>query len=150
MLELDARGGTRYVEYIKSHFGVNSGDARQQRPEYLGGFSQPINIFQVAQTSASTATNPLGDLSAWSHTIAKDKLTTNKTFTEHGIIMGLATIRYKHSYQQGIEKGFLRNNRYDYFDPIFANIGEQPILNCEIFADGDPIQDVQTFGFKEA
>lgn len=149
MLELDARGGTRYTEYIKSHFGIDSGDARQQRPEYLGGFTQPISINQIAQTSASTDnTKPLGTLAAWSHTVGQNPNTVNKTFTEHGIIIGLATIRYKHSYQQGIEKAWLRTSKYDYYDPIFANIGEQPILNEEIYAQGTS-KDKETFGFKE-
>lgn len=149
MLELDARGGTRYTEYIKSHFGIDSGDARQQRPEYLGGFTQSISINQVAQTSASTDnTKPLGTLGAWSHTMGQHSKTVNKTFTEHGYIIGIATIRYKHSYQQGIEKAWLRSSKYDFYDPIFANIGEQPILNAEIYAQGNDT-DKGTFGFKE-
>lgn len=107
MLELDARGGTRYTEYITSHFGVHSGDARQQRPEYLGGIHEPVSIHQTVQTSQTSGTpsptdTPQANLAAWSHT-GINKHGFHKTFTEHGIIMGVAVIRYNHTYQQGLE-----------------------------------------------
>lgn len=149
MLELDARGGTRYVEYIKSHFGIDSGDARQQRPEYLGGFHQAINVNQTVGTNQATTDtqDPQGNLAGWSHT-GINKHGFNKTFTEHGIIIGVATIRYNHTYQQGLEKAWKRMDRYDYYDPIFAHIGEQPIYNYEIYTTGTE-PDNETFGFKE-
>lgn len=152
LLELDARGGTRYVEMLKSHFGVNSSDARQQRPEYLGGIHQPLNIQQVPQTSWVDPEQPKGtpqaNLSAYSQSNLKNR-SFKKAFTEHGQIIGIATIRYNHTYQQGLDKMWSRKDREDFYDPIFANIGEQPILNKEIFAQGTD-KDNETFGYQEA
>lgn len=102
MLELDARGGTRYTEYLKSHFGVTSPDSRQQRPEYLGGTHEPITVAQVAQTSSTNEKTPQANLAALGYTHLEHG-SVNKSFTEHGYIIGLATIRYKHTYQQGLE-----------------------------------------------
>lgn len=152
LLELDARGGTRYVEMLKSHFGVNSSDARQQRPEYLGGIHQPLNIQQVPQTSWVDPEQPKGtpqaNLSAYSQSNLKNR-SFKKAFTEHGQIIGMATIRYNHTYQQGLDKMWSRKDREDFYDPIFANIGEQPILNKEIFAQGTD-KDNEIFGYQEA
>jgi hypothetical protein len=103
LLEKDARGGTRYTEIIKSHFGVISPDARQQRPEFLGGEQIPIRINQVPQTSSTDSTSPQGNTAAFSLTGASvGKI--SKSFTEHGYILGLMTVRQEHSYSQGIEK----------------------------------------------
>lgn len=149
MLELDARGGTRYTEILKSHFGVNSGDARQQRPEYLGGFKEPLGVQQVPQTSSSDNTSPQANLAAIGQT-GISKSSVNKGFTEHGYIIGLATIRYHHTYQQGLSKTLSHTRRTQFYDPIFANLGEQPILQKEIYTSGNFQDDAKTFGFQEA
>lgn len=149
MLEKDARGGTRYVEYLNSHFGVISPDARLQRPEFLGGKRVPLQIQEVAQTSESSDDSPLAQLSAYSATINNSGF--SKGFVEHGFIIGVAVIRQKHTYQQGIERFFMRKERYDFYDPVFANIGEQPVYKYEIDADSLTTDDVDTpFGYQEA
>lgn len=148
LYEKDARGGTRYTEIIRAHFGVISPDARQQRPEYLGGSRFPININQVVQTSSTDSTTPQGNVSAYSLT-GMNKHTYTKSFTEHGIIMGLAVVRTDHTYQQGIERMWSRKSRFDYYWPSLANIGEQAILNKEIYAQGTDA-DEEAFGYQEA
>lgn len=148
LYEKDARGGTRYTEIIRAHFGVISPDARQQRPEYLGGSRFPININQVVQTSSTDSTTPQGNVSAYSLT-GMNKHTYTKSFTEHGIIMGLAVVRTDHTYQQGIERMWSRKSRFDYYWPSLANIGEQAILNKEIYAQGTNA-DEEAFGYQEA
>ena len=147
-LEKDARGGTRYVEMIKAHFGVTSPDARQQRPEYLGGSRMPININQVVQTSSTDSTSPQGNTAAYSLTGYKGNGYT-KSFTEHGFVLTLVAIRTTHTYQQGLEKKWSRTKRFDYYFPVFANISEQPILNQEIYAQGNT-EDTEVFGYQEA
>lgn len=149
LYERDARGGTRYIEILKSHFGVTSPDARLQRPEYLGGNRIPININQVVQSSATSADGtPLGDTAAFS-------LTTDthgdfiKSFVEHGFIIGVMVARYDHTYQQGLERFWSRKDRFDYYWPVFANIGEQAVLNKEIYAQGNE-KDDEVFGYQEA
>ena len=146
--EKDARGGTRYTEIIYSHFGVTSPDSRQQRPEYLGGARVPININQVVQTSSTDSTSPQGNTAAYSLTGYRGNGFT-KSFTEHGIVLTLVAIRTTHTYQQGIEKKWSRQRRFDYYWPVFANIGEQPILNKEIYAQGTAV-DNEAFGYQEA
>ncbi len=146
-LEKDARGGTRYVEMIKAHFGVTSPDARQQRPEYLGGSRIPININQVVQTSSTDTTSPQGNTAAYSLTGYKGNGYT-KSFTEHGFVLTLVAIRTNHTYQQGIDRKWSRLRRFDYYFPVFANIGEQPILNKEIYAQGNTNDD-EVFGYQE-
>lgn len=148
MLEKDARGGSRYTEIIRQHFGVISPDARQQRPEYLGGCKRAINIDQVIQTSSTDTTTPQGNTAAYSVTGVKDNKFT-KSFTEHGIIMCLATIRTDHTYQQGLERFWNRKKRTDFYFPTLANIGEQAILNKEIYAQGTEV-DEEAFGYQEA
>ncbi len=151
LLELDARGGTRYIEILKSHFGVKVNDARIQRPEYLGGEKSPLNIQQIAQTSGTGTTGedtPQANLAAFGHTFFETG-TFTKSFEEHGYIIGLATIRTEHSYQQGLHKMWSRRSREDFYMPLFANLGEQPILNKEIFATGQPA-DEEIFGYQEA
>lgn len=148
LYEKDARGGTRYIEVIKSHFGVTSPDARQQRPEYLGGNRIPININQVLQTSSTDTTSPQGNTAAFSLTgNTNDSFT--KSFTEHGYIIGLACVRTEHTYQQGIERMWNRKRRFDFYWPALANIGEQAILNQEIYAQGTTA-DTEAFGYQEA
>lgn len=149
LYEKDARGGTRYIEILKSHFGVTSPDARLQRPEYLGGNRIPVNINQVVQNSATQADgSPLGDTAAFSVTtdVHGDFI---KSFVEHGFVIGIMVARYDHTYQQGLERFWSRRDRLDYYFPVFANIGEQPILNKEIYAQGTA-QDDEVFGYQEA
>lgn len=149
LYERDARGGTRYIELLKSHFGVTSPDARLQRPEYLGGNRVPINVNQIVQQSATgTGDTPQG-------TVVGMSLTTDtnndfvKSFTEHGFIIGVCVARYDHTYQQGLERFWSRKDRFDYYWPVFANIGEMAIYNKEIFATGTDVDD-EVFGYQEA
>lgn len=148
LLEKDARGGTRYREVLREHFGVVSPDARMQIPEYLGGYRLPINISQVIQTSATDTTSPQGNTAALSVTTMSKGMFT-KSFTEHGFVMGLAVVRTDQTYQQGIERMWSRKSRYDYYWPVLANIGEQAILNKEIYAQGNE-KDEEAFGYQEA
>lgn len=155
--EAQARGGSRYTEMIREFFRVTSPDARLQRPEYLGGTRRMINVNQVIQQSATDSTSPQGNLAGISLTTDHiDGFT--KSFTEHGIIIGLVCCRYDHTYQQGIEKFWSRKTIFDYYWPTFANIGEQPILNKEIYAQGSSVvnpntgnaYDDEVFGYQEA
>lgn len=148
LLEKDARGGTRYREVLREHFGVISPDSRIQIPEYLGGYRLPINVSQVIQTSSTDNTSPLGNTAALSVTTMNKPMFT-KSFTEHGFIMGLAVVRTDQTYQQGIERMWSRTGRYDYYWPVLANIGEQAILNKEIYAQGNT-KDNEAFGYQEA
>lgn len=148
LLEKDARGGTRYREVLREHFGVISPDSRMQIPEYLGGYRLPINVSQVIQTSSTNGTSPLGNTAALSVTTMNKPMFT-KSFTEHGFIMGLAVVRTDQTYQQGIERMWSRKGRYDYYWPVLANIGEQAILNKEIYAQGNTA-DEEAFGYQEA
>lgn len=138
---------TRYIEIIKNHFGVQSSDARLQRAEYLGGKNIPIQISQVIQTS-QTADSPQGNTAGMSLTFDSDQYFT-KSFEEHGTILILAAIKQEQTYQQGLPKMFSRFKRTDYYDPIFANLGEQPIYNREIYAQGTDV-DSEVFGYNEA
>lgn len=148
LYEKDARGGTRYIEQIKTHFGVTSPDARMQRPEYLGGSRVPVTINQVVQSSSSDNSTPQGTTTAYSQTVDSHSDFT-KSFTEHGFVIGLMVARYNHTYQQGIERFWSRKDRFDYYYPVFANIGEQAIKNKEIFASGT-VTDEEVFGYQEA
>lgn len=148
LLEKDARGGTRYREVLREHFGVISPDSRMQIPEYLGGYRLPINVSQVIQTSSTDSTSPQGNTAALSVTTMNKSMFT-KSFTEHGFIMGLAVVRTDQTYQQGIERMWSRKGRYDYYWPVLANIGEQAILNKEIYAQGNTA-DEEAFGYQEA
>ena len=150
LYERDARGGTRYIEVLKSHFGVTSPDARLQRPEYLGGNRVPINVNQVIQQSGTGAgaDTPQGTVVGMSQTTDSNH-DFMKSFTEHGYIIGVMVARYDHTYQQGIERHWSRKTRFDYYWPVFANIGEQAVLNKEIFAQGTA-KDNEVFGYQEA
>ena len=149
LYERDARGGTRYIEILKSHFGVTSPDARLQRPEYLGGSRIPININQVVQNSGTPSDGtPQGTVAAYSLTSDSHSDFT-KSFVEHGFIIGLMVARYDHTYQQGLERFWSRKDRFDYYWPVFANLGEQAVLNKEIFAQGTD-EDDEVFGYQEA
>lgn len=145
--EKDARGGTRYTEIIRSHFGIISPDARLQRSEYLGGDSTPIMFNPVQQTSSTDTTSPQGNLSAYA-LMSTRVHGFNKSFTEHGIVIGLCNIRTDLSYQQGINKTWLRQTREEFYWPSFAHLGEQAVLNKEIYAQGTDV-DNQVFGYQE-
>lgn len=151
-----ARGGSRYIEMIKSFFNVTSPDARLQRPEYLGGNRIPININQVIQQSATDATSPLGNTAAMSLTTDHHSDFTH-SFTEHGTILGLMVARYDHTYQQGLNRMWSRKTRFDYYFPVFAHLGEQAIRNKEIFLQSDSVigdtgepENDEVFGYQEA
>ncbi len=149
LLERDARGGTRYTEIIRSHFGVVSPDMRLMRPEYLGGGKTPVNISPVPQTTATGltgGTSPLATLSAVGTAIARHAY--RQSFTEHGHVIGLCTIRADQIYQQGIRKLWKRATRYDFYLPVFQSLGEQNLYNYEIYSDGSA-NDANTFGYQE-
>jgi len=156
LFERDARGGTRYTEIIRSHFGVTSPDARMQRPEYLGGGSSRININPIAQTSSTDTTSPQGNLAAFGvGTMSGNGFT--KSFTEHCVIIGLVSVRADLTYQQGLDRMFSRSTRWDYYWPALSHIGEQAVLNKEIYAQ-DPTVDTggtgvpdneRVFGYQE-
>ena len=150
LLERDARGGTRYTEIIRSHFGVISPDARLQRPEYLGGGSTDINISPIAQTSGTSAsgtTTPLGTLASMGTTLAHNHGFT-QSFVEHGVIIGLVSVRADLTYQQGMQKMWSRSTRYDFYFPAFSHLGEQSVLNQEIYVTGNST-DTDVFGYQE-
>jgi hypothetical protein len=149
LLERDARGGTRYTEMVFAHFGVKSPDARLQRPEYLGGGSTPIGINPIAQTSgtgASGTTAGLGTLGAMGASVAGSGF--SQSFTEHGVIIGLVSVRADLTYQQGLRRMWSRSTRFDFYFPAFAMLGEQSILNKEIYVRGDA-NDNLVFGYQE-
>ena len=147
LYERDARGGTRYIEIIKSHFGVTSPDARLQRPEYLGGGSSPININPVPQTSSSDTTSPQGNLAAFGTTVMNNHGFV-KSFTEHCLILGLVSVRADLNYQQGLNRMFSRLSRWDFYWPALSHIGEQAVLNKEIYAQATSA-DNEVFGYQE-
>ena len=147
LLERDARGGTRYPEVLKNHFGVTLEDYRAMRPVYLGGGKSPVSISPVPQTSgtaASGTTTPLGTLSAAGTATARHGF--HHSATEHGYILGLVTVRNDKIYQQGIRRHWKRQTRYDYYMPVFQALGEQSIYNYEIYSDGSA-NDALTFGY---
>lgn len=151
-----ARGGTRYIELLKSMFGVTSPDARLQRPEYLGGNRVPIEVHSVVQNS-QTGSTPQGTVTAMSVTVDNHNDFTH-SFTEHGYIIGLCVARYDHTYQQGIERMWSRKSKFDFYWPLFANLGEMGIKCKEIFAQGSSVvnpstntpYDEEIFGYQEA
>ena len=178
--EKQALYGTRYIEMIKGHFGVTNPDFRMQRPEYLGGFQTPININQVVQTDATSQQlggeyvidpeteektwewsmddlTPQGNTAAYSLTSGRNKDLFTHSFTEHGILMGLCCVRTVHTYQQGLNRQFSRKKFTDFYFPEFANLGNMPVYNREIFQQSDSVVDEhgavindQAFGYQEA
>lgn len=146
MLEKDARGGRRYTETILSHFGVINPDMRMQRPEYLGGSTSRINITPVPQTS-ETGTTEQGNLAAYG-VCYSNQARWVKSFTEFGVIIGLACVRADLTYQQGLPREFSRQTRYDYYWPSLAHLGEQEVLNKEIYYQGTSADD-DVFGYQE-
>ena len=152
--ERDARSGSRYVEILRAHFGVISPDSRQQRPEFLFGGSEIVGMQQqVATASSSNADTEsnLGDVGAYSYT-AHSKEGVERSFTEHGYIIGLATLRYKHTYTQGIPKYLTRVDRFDFYDPALAHLGEQPVFKSELYVADNIDEDIagKVFGYDEA
>lgn len=154
LLERDARGGTRYTELLRSHFSVTSPDFRLQRPELLATGTMPLYLNAVAQSTLGTGTHQLGSLAAYG--IAADSTQGfTKSFTEHGVILGIVCARADLHYQQGLARDFARRTRYDFYWPAFAHLGEQAVLNREIYAqgdsvlDGEDIVDEQVFGYQE-
>lgn len=150
LLELDARGGTRYVEILRAHFGVISPDFRLQRSEYLGGGSVPINVHPVAQTSPTSGANAQAALASFatSSTTSRDNIGFTKSFVEHGYIIGLACARADLTYQQGLNRMWQKSTRYDFFWPKLQQLGEQEVLNSEIYLDGSA-NDALVFGYQE-
>lgn len=148
IFERDARTGTRYKEILKGAWGVTSPDARLDRSEYIGGHRMPININQVIQTSSTDNTSPQGNTGAYSMTTLSRNICTYSA-TEHGFVLGLAAIRVDHSYQQGLSRLWTRSTRFSYYDPMLANLGEQAVLNQEIYAQGKA-KDEEVFGYQEA
>jgi len=147
LFERDARGGTRYTEIVRSHFNVTSPDARLQRPEYLGGGSSPINVHPIAKTSSTDVTSPQGNLAAMATTSGSGH-GFSKSFTEHTLLLGYASVRADLNYQQGLNRMFSRSTRYDFYFPALSHLGEQSILNKEIYAQNDA-NDNQTFAYQE-
>jgi len=147
VLERDARGGTRYQELIRSHFQITSPDARLQRPEYLGGSSTVVNINPVAQTSETTSGDPLGGLAAFA-TAYSDGRTWKASFTEHGVIIGLVNVRAELLYQEGVDRMWSRSERFDFYLPAFAHLGEQEVYKKELYANGSAT-DAEIFGYQE-
>lgn len=145
MLERDAIYGSRYNEYLYGHFGVHVPDAYIQFPQYLGGGRTPLNIVQVAQTSQGTEESPLGNVGAYSWTNGRTGYA--RKFKEHGIVMTVACLRYRHTYQQGIAKKWRRKVREDFYDPLFSTIGQQPVYTSELYFSAAPNT---VFGYREA
>lgn len=147
LYERDARGGTRYTEILRAHFGVISPDARLQRPEYLGGSSTRININPVEQNSATDTTSPQGNLAAYG--VLGDRVNGfTKSFVEHGYIIGLVNVRADLTYQQGLNRMWSRQTRFDFYWPALAHLGEQAVLNKEIYVQGNA-EDDKVFGYQE-
>lgn len=149
LLERDARGGSRYVEIVRAHFGVISPDARLQRPEYLGGGSQMVSVNPIAQTSATGVTGgstPVGTLAAMATAVAQNGF--SQSFTEHGYVIGMVSVRADLTYQQGLRRHWSRRTRYDFYFPAFAMLGEQAVLNKEIYCQGNATDD-NVFGYQE-
>jgi hypothetical protein len=147
LYERDARGGTRYTEIVQSHFGVTSPDARLQRPEYLGGGKDRINVNPIAQTSSTDTTTPQGNMSAFA-TTGFSGHGFSKSFTEHSVVIGMACVFADLNYQQGLHRNFSRQTRWDFYWPALAHIGEQAVLNKEIYATGGADDD-NVFGYQE-
>lgn len=151
LYELDARGGSRYREFLRAHFGTSVPDLTVQVPEFLAGMSNPINVSQVVQTSATmpdTDYTPQGNVAAISKTTGRNSASFTKSFSEPGYIIGVCAIRTLQTYQQGIPRMWSRNSRLDVYHPVLGHIGEQPIFNKEIYADGSAT-DNEVFGYQE-
>lgn len=149
LFELDARGGSRYREFIKAHFGVNVPDLTVQVPEFLGGSSDPIVVNQVVQTSSTVSDSPQGTVAAFSKTVGKRRGSFVKSFSEPGYVIGVCAIRTLQSYQDGLDRMWSRRSRLDFYHPVLAHIGEMPIYNKELYVYDDDKRD-EVFGYQEA
>lgn len=152
MYERDARGGTRYTEVVRAHFGVTSDDARMQRPEFLGGGELPVMLTPVAQTAvAASDVTPIGTLKAYGVAQGSGGVGFTKSFTEHCVLLGLVSVRADLNYQQGLPREFSRSSRFDFFWPALAHLGEQSVFNKEIYCQGsaNPTADAAVFGYQE-
>lgn len=149
LYEKDARGGTRYAEMLKAHFGVEVQDYRVQYPEYLGKCSTGMNIYQVPQTSGTTETSPQGNMSGFGYLNLDGKKIFKKSFTEPGYVYVLAVARQYKSYPQGLEKSWTRRDRFDFYYPTLAHISEQPVYNREIYSIGGDAKLNEVFGYQE-
>lgn len=149
LYEADARGGTRYTEILRSHFGVQAPDSRLQRPELIGAEHIPINMDQVLQTSSTDAVSPQGNTAAFSKTVFNGSVFT-KSFVEHGFVMIVACVRTRRTYQQGLERFWSRRSRLDLYWPVLANLGEQPVRKREIFWQSTKAANDVPFGYQEA
>lgn len=147
MFERDARGGTRYVELLLSHFGVVSPDFRLQRPEYLGGGTTTINVNPIAQTSDTTNDSPQGNLAAFAS--AHGRMGFNHSFVEHGHLIGFISVRADTTYQQGMNRKWTRRTRYDYYWPTLAHLGEQAVFQREIYYTNSATANDTVFGYQE-
>lgn len=156
LAEKDARGGSRYTEIVRSHFNVTSPDARLQRPEFLGGSTSRVNITPVAQTGGTSLKDPVYNTDAYTYqgqlagygVVAQDRDGFTKSFTEHGVIIGLVSARADLTYQQGVNRMFNRRTKYDYYWPTLAHLGEQEVLTKELYAQGNS-EDDEVFGYQE-
>ena len=149
LAEIENRGGHRYTEILYSVYNVVSPDFRLQRPEYLGGSSTPIYVVPVAQTSATSGTDPQGQLAGYG-TAVKYRDGFTKSFTEHGYIIGIMSVRADLTYSQGLHRMWTRSTKYDFFSPLLQNIGDQAVLRQEIYlADNDASSDSTVFGYQE-
>lgn len=151
LMEKNARGGSRYTELVRSHFGVVSPDARLQRPEYLGGGRTPVTVNPVAQTSATGVagtTTVLAELSGIGQAVAHNH-GFSSSFTEHGFILGMVNVRADLTYQNGIERMWWRRTMFDYYWPATAHLGEQAVLSREIYCNGVSLEDNTVFGYQE-
>lgn len=149
LYELDARSGTRFREILKAHFGVTVADERVQVPEFLAGRRIPISMTSVPQTSATSDVSPQGNLSAYSHTMDKNSMFTYSV-TEPGYIMGVCCVRTNQTYSQGLSRMWTRKRRFDFYWPNFANLGEQPVYNGEVYAAASKATREEVFGYQEA
>lgn len=153
VLEQDARGGTRYTEYIKSHFGVSVPDFRLQRAEYLGGSSTLMGVNTVPQSSPSGIQGSGGDLTAQGNLAAfitaNDSNGFTKSFVEHGYVIGMVNVRADITYSEGIERHWRRKTKYDFYLPTFANLGEQAVMESELYFEGQDFEDEPVFGYQE-
>lgn len=147
LMEKDARGGTRAPEIILTHFGVVCPDFRLQRSEFLGGGEIPMQVHQVVQNSSTDSTSPQGNMAAYG--LATGRVGFSKSFVEHGVVLGLVSVRCDLNYQQGLHRSWSRRSKYDYYWPSLAHLGEQAVLNKEIFATGNLTQDNAAFGYQE-
>ena len=146
-MERNARAGARYTESLQAHFGVSPRDERLQRPEYIGGSKSPVIVSEVLQTSSTDGTSPQGNMAG--HGVSASSTFCGKyRATEHGLIIGILSIMPRTMYQQGMDRQWLRRSRYDFYFPEFANLSEQAILNCELYATANEATNKAIFGYQ--